>query len=319
MPAPRYLVTGAAGFIGSAIARTLLAQGHAVRGLDNFATGRHENVADLKHLDFMEGDLAEPKVAAAACAGVHCVFHEAAIPSVPRSVADPAGTHRANVTATLELLVATRDAGVRRLVYAASSSAYGNPPTLSQREDMLPDPLSPYAAAKLAGEHYLRSFHAIHGLPTVALRYFNAFGPRQDPHSPYSGVLAKFITLMLAGKTPVVDGDGEQSRDFIYIDDVVRANLLAATAPEKGVAGRVFNIATGVRTTVNEVVAQLRTLTGYRAEVRHGPPRTGDVKHSLADISLARRHLGYEPQVDFATGLARTVAWYRQSLTGAAS
>jgi UDP-glucose 4-epimerase len=314
MSEPRYLVTGVAGFIGSAIARALLAQGHAVRGVDNFATGRRENLAGLKGLDLMEGDLADPKIAAAACSGVSCIFHEAAIPSVPRSVADPAGTHRANVTATVELLVAARDAGVARVVYAASSSAYGNQPTLPKREDMLPDPLSPYAAAKLAGEYYLRSFHAVYGLPTVALRYFNVFGPHQDPHSPYSAVLAKFITLMLAGKTPTIDGDGEQSRDFTYIDNVVHANLLAAAAPEAEVAGRMFNAATGVRVTLNQVVAQLRDLTGYRGEVKNGPPRTGDVKHSLADISLARRHLGYAPQVDFATGLERTVAWYRQSL-----
>lgn len=314
MSEPRYLVTGVAGFIGSAIARALLAQGHAVRGVDNFATGRRENIADLKGLDLVEGDLANPKVAAAACGGVGCIFHEAAIPSVPRSVADPAGTHRANVTATVELLVAARDAGVPRVVYAASSSAYGNQPTLPKREDMRPDPLSPYAVAKLAGEYYLRSFHAVYGLPTVALRYFNVFGPHQDPNSPYSAVLAKFITLMLAGKTPTIDGDGEQSRDFTYIDNVVHANLLAAAAPEAEVAGRMFNAATGVRVTLNQVVAQLRSLTGYSGEVKNGPPRTGDVKHSLADISSARRHFGYEPQVDFATGLERTVAWYRQAL-----
>lgn len=308
----RYLITGVAGFIGSAIARALLAQNHPVRGLDNFATGQRENIADLPGLELLEGDLAEAAVAAAACQGITCIFHEAAIPSVPRSVADPVGTHRANVDATLELLVAARNAKVQRVVYAASSSAYGNQPTLPKREDMLPDPLSPYAVAKLAGEHYLRSFHAVYGLPAVALRYFNVFGPRQDPTSPYSAVLAKFITQMLAGQTPVLDGDGEQSRDFTYIDNVVHANLLAAAAPEAEVAGRVFNIATGVRVTLNQVVAQLRSLTGYAGEIQHGPPRPGDVKHSLANITLARRHLGYEPQVDFATGLARTVAWYQR-------
>lgn len=309
--ASRYLVTGVAGFIGSAIARTLLAQNCAVRGLDNFATGQRENIAGLKGLDLLAGDLAEAEVAAAACQGITCIFHEAAIPSVPRSVADPVGTHRANVTATLQLLVAARDAKVQRVVYAASSSAYGNQPALPQRENMLPDPLSPYAVAKLAGEHYLRSFHAVYGLPAVALRYFNVFGPRQDPNSPYSAVLAKFITLMLAGQTPVIDGDGEQSRDFTYIDNVVHANLLAAAAPETEVAGRTFNIAAGVRISLNQVVAQLRPLTGYQGPVKNGPPRAGDVKHSLADITLARKHLGYAPQVDFATGLARTVAWYQ--------
>lgn len=313
----RYLVTGAAGFIGSAIARALLGQGHAVRGLDDFSTGRRENLDGLESLELLEGDLVEPGVAAAACAGIRCVFHEAAIPSVPRSVADPLGTHRANVDATLRLLVAARAAGVGRVIYAASASAYGNQPELPQREDMRPDPLSPYAAAKLAGEHYLRGFHAVYGLPTVALRYFNVFGPRQDPASPYSAVLAKFIILMLAGRAPVIDGDGEQSRDFTYIDNVVHANLLAAQAPEPEVAGRMFNIATGLRVTLNQLVAQLRPLTGYRGEVQHGPPRAGDVKHSQADIALARRHLGYEPPVDFARGLAQTVAWYRQSRVAA--
>lgn len=314
-----YLITGAAGFIGSSLVRALLAEGHTVRGVDNFATGKPENLAGLgPGFELLEGDLVEPEVAAAACRGVSGVFHQAAIPSVPRSVSDPLGSNRANVDATVQLLVAARDAGVRRVVYAASSSAYGNNPTLPKREDFLPDPVSPYAVAKLAGEYYMRCFHAVYGLETVCLRYFNVFGPRQDPDSPYSGVLAKFITLMLAGQSPVIHGDGEQSRDFTYIDNVVHANLQAMAAPAGLAAGKVFNIALGERVTLNQIVALLRPLTGYQGELRHEPPRAGDVKHSLADISLAQQSLDYRPQVGFGAGLERTVAWYRKRLSAPA-
>ena len=305
------LVTGAAGFIGSSLVQALLAAGHTVRGVDNFSTGKRENLAGIGALTLVEGDLAEPAVAAKACRGVEIVFHEAAIPSVPRSVADPLGSNRANVDATVQLLVAAREAGVRRVVYAASSSAYGNSPTLPKREDFLPDPISPYAVAKLAGEHYMRCFHAVYGMETVCLRYFNVFGPRQDPSSPYSGVLAKFITLMLAGQAPTIYGDGEQSRDFTYIDNVVEANLLAARAPADAAAGRVFNIALGERVSLQQVVALLRPLTGFQGEIKYESARAGDVKHSLADISLAQKYLRYHPQVTFQSGLERTVAWYR--------
>lgn len=313
----RYLVTGAAGFIGSTLVRALLGQGKTVRGVDNFATGKPENLADVAgKWEFIHGDLNDAAVAAAACRDVEVIFHEAAIPSVPRSVSDPLGSNQANVDATVQLLIAARDAKARRVVYAASSSAYGNNPKLPKREDFLPDPVSPYAVAKLAGEYYMRCFHAVYGLETVCLRYFNVFGPRQDPSSPYSGVLAKFITRMLAGEAPAIHGDGEQSRDFTYVDNVVRANLLAASAPAEKAAGRVFNIALGERVSLNQVVALLRPLTGYQGEVTHEPPRAGDVKHSLADVELARENLGFTPQVGFAAGLEKTVAWYRAARAG---
>ncbi|MGH9486265.1 MAG: NAD-dependent epimerase/dehydratase family protein [Terriglobales bacterium] len=306
-----YLVTGVAGFIGSALASALLARGEQVRGVDNFATGKRENLERCSGLDFVEGDLAEPECARAVCRDIGVIFHEAAIPSVPRSVSDPAASNRANVDATLHLLVAARAAGVERVIYAASSSAYGNSPTLPKREDFLPGPLSPYAAAKLAGEHYLAAFHAAYGMTTVSLRYFNVFGPYQDAQSAYAAVLAKFINAMLDGAAPQVHGDGEQSRDFTYIDNVVAANQLAASAPAAQVAGRMMNVATGSRITLNQVIALLRPMLNYQGPVTYGPPRAGDVKHSLADISRAREWLGYEPQENFADGLAKTVAWYR--------
>lgn len=309
----RFLITGVAGFIGSALARALLERGGFVRGLDNFSTGRPENISAIRSsIDFREADLLDSAAVADACAGVDYVLHQAAIPSVPKSVADPAGSNRANVDGSVSLLIAARHARVKRVVYAASSSAYGDQPTLPKHESMTPDPISPYAVAKLAGEMYMRSFYRCYGLETVALRYFNIFGPRQDPASPYSAVLAKFITLMLSGKTPAIYGDGEQSRDFTYVDNAVSANLLACTAPADQVAGRVFNIATGSRFSLNQTVFLLKNLTGYSGEVRYEAERAGDIKHSLADISLARRHLGYEPTVSFEEGLRRTVAWYRE-------
>jgi len=264
-------------------------------------------------MELIEGDLNDPKAAAASCAGVDCIFHEAAIPSVPRSVEDPITSNHANVTGTLQLLVAAKAAGVRRVIYAGSSSAYGNTPTLPKHEEMTPNPISPYAVSKLAGELYMRSFAQVYGLETVTIRYFNVFGPHQDPASQYSGVLAKFTMKMLAGETPTILGDGEQSRDFTYIDNVVHGNLLAASAPAEKVSGRVFNIATGSRITLNETVELLRRLTGYAGPVQYGPERSGDVKHSLADISRAREALGYEPLVRFAQGLERTVAWYKSA------
>ena len=309
---PRYLVTGVAGFIGSTLAHAVLAQGGGVVGLDNFSTGNHENLAGvLDRIEFHEADLLDLDALHQACRGVDYVLHEAAIPSVPRSVKDPLESNRANVDGTLNLLVAARDAKVKRVVYAASSSAYGDTPTLPKREDMLPYPISPYATAKLASEYYMTSFYRCYGLETVCLRYFNVFGPRQDPASPYSGVLAKFITQMLEGEAPTIFGDGKQSRDFTYVDNVAEANLLACTAPSGEVAGGVFNVATGRRTDLYQTFQILKKLIGYTGEVKYGPEREGDVKHSLADISLAEKHLGYKPKVDFEEGLTRTVAWYR--------
>lgn len=308
----RYLVTGAAGFIGSSIARALVARGDTVRGVDNFLTGRRANLEGLEAMEFVEGDLTDPRTAAAVCRGIDVIFHEAALPSVPASVADPARTHLHCATATLSLLGAAREAGAGRVIYAGSSSAYGESPTLPKHEQMAPDPISPYAVAKLAGEQYMRVFARVYGMETVVLRYFNVFGPRQDPSSQYSGVLAVFCRRMLAGEQPAIHGDGEQSRDFTYIDNVVRANLLAAAAPAERVRGRVINAATGRRITLNETFRILRELTGYRGEPAYGPPRAGDIRDSLADIRLAGELLAYAPEVDFAEGLRRTVAWYRQ-------
>ena len=309
----KYLVTGVAGFIGRSIAAALLERGDDVRGVDNFATGKRENLVGLEGLEFVEGDLADLNLAHAVCAGVEIVFHEAALPSVPRSVIDPVASNVACVDATVNLLWAAKEAGVRRVVYAGSSSAYGDTPTLPKHEEMLPNPISPYAVAKLAGEYYMRSFARVYGQETVSLRYFNVFGPYQDPASQYSGVLAVFCRKMLAGEEPVIYGDGETSRDFTYIQNTVEANLLAATAPAARVSGRVMNVATGVRVTLNQVVEALREITGYAGQVRYAPERAGDIKHSLADISLARELLGYAPSVDFREGLMRTVEWYRKA------
>jgi UDP-glucose 4-epimerase len=308
----KYLITGAAGFIGRSIAAALLARGETVRGVDSFITGKRKNLAGLEAMEFIEGDLASPTVCAAACDSVEVVFHEAALPSVPRSVADPVGTNVNCVDATLNVLVAARAAGVRRVVYAGSSSAYGDTPTMPKHEEMTPRPISPYAVAKLAGEHYMQSFWRVYGLETVVLRYFNVFGPHQDPTSHYSGVLAIFCRKMLAGEQPTIYGDGGQSRDFTYIENVVHANLLAAAAPAEKVAGQVMNAATGSRITLNDTFQILCGLTGYGGVASYNPPRAGDIRDSLADIRLARQLMGYEPQVGFEEGLQRTVAWYRQ-------
>jgi nucleoside-diphosphate-sugar epimerase len=307
----KYLVTGVAGFIGRSIAAALLARGESVRGIDNFITGKRSNLAGLETMEFIEGDLAHPAACERACAGVDVIFHEAALASVPRSVADPVGTNRNCVNATLNLLVAARAADVRRVIYAGSSSAYGDTPTLPKDETMLPNPISPYAVAKLAGEQYMRAFTRVYGLETVTLRYFNVFGPHQDPTSHYSGVLAIFCRKMLAGEQPTIYGDGEQSRDFTYIDNVVDANLLAAAAPAENVSGQMMNAATGSRITLNQVFALLCELTGYRGKPAYAEPRSGDIRDSLADISLAGKLLGYKPKVDFREGLRRTVEWYR--------
>lgn len=310
----KFLVTGAAGFIGRSIAAALLARGEQVRGIDNFITGKRHNLAGLEAMEFLEGDLRDPAVCARACQGVEIVFHEAALPSVPRSVADPIAAHEHCATATLNVLLAARDAGVRRVVYAGSSSVYGNSPTMPKREDMLPHPISPYAVAKLAGELYLSSFTQVYGLETVTLRYFNVFGPFQDPTSDYSGVLAIFCRKMLAGERPTIYGDGEQSRDFTFIENVVHANLLAAAAPAERVSGRRMNAATGSRITLNDTFHLLCELTGYQGRPAYGPPRAGDVRDSLADIALAKELIGYEPKVDFREGLRRTVDWYRSGV-----
>jgi nucleoside-diphosphate-sugar epimerase len=306
-----YLVTGAAGFIGRSIAAELLARGKKVRGIDNFVTGKRENLLGLEAMDFIEADINDAAAVAEACRGVECIFHEAAIPSVPRSIDDPVTSNHAGVSGTVQLLVAAKNAKVRRVVYAGSSSVYGNTPTLPKHEQMQPSPISPYAVSKLAGELYMQSFAKVYGLETVVIRYFNVFGPYQDPTSHYSGILAIFTMKMLAGEIPTIYGDGEQSRDFTFIQNVVHGNLLASEAPAERVSGKVFNVATGNRVTLNQTVEILRRATGYTGEVRYGAERSGDVKHSLADISRAKEGFGYEPLVSFNEGIERTVAWYK--------
>lgn len=305
-----FLVTGGAGFIGSHIADALVRRGDAVRVLDNLSTGFRSNLEHLgDRLEFVEGDLLDYRLLEELVNGVDCVFHQAALASVPRSVERPLDTHAACATGTLNLLDAARRAGVRRLVYAASSSAYGDQPYSSKREIDLPDPISPYGAAKLAGEYYCRAFQATYGFEAVAIRYFNVFGPRQDPGSPYSAVIPLFITAILSGRRPVVYGDGYQSRDFTYVANVVHANLLAADA--EGVAGRVFNAAGGRSITLLELLGAINEVLGTQVEPEFAPPRPGDIRESMADISMARTVLGYEPQVDFLDGLRRSIDYYR--------
>jgi nucleoside-diphosphate-sugar epimerase len=307
------LVTGGAGFIGSHITAALMANGARVRVLDDLSTGHRENLEEIGgDLDFIEGSVADEALLNKVLDGVEVVFHEAAIPSVPRSVEEPRQTHVASVDGTFSLLVAARDKGVRRVVYAASSSAYGDQPTLPKVEHMLPDPLSPYAVAKLVGEYYCQVFTRVYGLETVSLRYFNVFGPRQDPGSQYSGVVSRFISSLLSGERPVIYGDGEQSRDFTYIDNVVAANLSAATS--KGASGKVINVANGERITLNELLAELKDLTGkHDVTAEYKEPRVGDVRHSLADNTLAQEFLGYESRVGLREGLQRTIDWWKQS------
>lgn len=307
-----YLVTGAAGFIGSSITRELVARGERVRAIDNFETGKIENLESvLDEIEFHECDILDYANFADLCQGVDFILHQAALPSVPLSIADPARSHHININGTFNVLLAARRAKVKRVVYAASSSAYGETAVLPKQESMKPDPISPYAVQKLTGELYMRCFARIYGVETVCLRYFNIFGPRQDPGSPYSGVISKFITAMLKGESPVIHGDGEQTRDFTYVDNAVAANLAAAIAPADNVAGECFNIGMGQRISLNLTCRLLAEITGYSGNIKYGAPRIGDVRDSLADISRSRKLLGYEPLVSFKEGLRRTVDWYK--------
>jgi UDP-glucose 4-epimerase len=290
-----------------------LARGERVRGLDNFVTGRAENLAHVRNqVEFFEASLLDREALAAACEGVDVIFHQAALPSVPRSVMDPRTSHETNLNGTFELLEAARAAGVKRVVFAASSSAYGNQPGFPRVETMVPMPIAPYPVQKIAGEFYMKSYWQVYGLETVCLRYFNIFGPRQVPDSPYSGVMARFILQLQKGERPVIFGDGEQGRDFTYIDNVVHANLLASEAPAEKVAGRVFNIACGERHTLNETYGVIAGLLQTSIKPEYGPERTGDVKDSLASITAASESFGYTPVVGFEDGLRRTVAWYAE-------
>lgn len=305
-----YLVTGGAGFIGSNIVEELVRRGERVWVLDNFSTGKRANIASfLEDIELIEGDLRHLDTVRRATEGVDYVLHQGAIPSVPRSIDHPLDTDESNVRGTLNLLVAARDAGVKRVVYASSSAIYGDTPTLPKAEEMKPAPLSPYAVSKLAGEYYCQVFYQVYGLETVALRYFNVFGPRQDPTSQYAAVIPKFVTAMLRSEQPTIYGDGEQSRDFSYVTNVVQANLLAATAP--GVGGQVFNIACGQRYNLLELVDTINRILGTDITPVHTTPRVGDVRHSLADIARARKMLGYQVEVEFEEGLHCLIAWYR--------
>ena len=304
-------MTGGGGFIGSHLIRRLLADGHAVRVLDNFATGRRENLEEvLDEVELIEGDLQSYERVHNAVRGCELAFHLGALPSVPRSIQDPLTSNATNVVGTLNVLLAARDEGVRRVVYASSSSTYGASTELPKREEMPSLPIAPYAVSKLAAEGYCRAFQQVYGLETVALRYFNVFGPRQDPQSQYAAVIPNFITAVLEDRSPTIHGDGDQSRDFTYVDNAVDANILAANAP--GAAGEAFNVACGERVSLNEVVSRLGALAGVEVDAVHTDSRPGDVRHSLADISKAREILGYEPAIDFDEGLRRTYAYYQE-------
>jgi nucleoside-diphosphate-sugar epimerase len=305
-----YLVTGGAGFIGSHLTEELVRRGAAVRVVDSLITGKRSNLAHLTGVEFIEGDLADVEVARRAVSGVDYVLHQAAIPSVPRSVQDPITSNRANVTSTLNVLVAARDAGVKRLVYAGSSSAYGDTPALPKREDMPANPLSPYALQKLVGEQYCQMFTQLYGFATVAIRYFNVFGPRQDPGSPYSGVISLFSTALLEGRQPTIYGDGEQTRDFTYVANVVDGVLRACDAP--GAAGEVINVATGGRISLNELLRVMNRIVGTSIQAVYHPSRPGDVKDSQADIAKAQTLLGYLPRIGFEDGLRHTLEWCRR-------
>ncbi|HUT74988.1 MAG TPA: SDR family oxidoreductase [Armatimonadota bacterium] len=309
-----FLVTGGAGFIGSAIVEELIARGHEVRVLDNFSTGKHDNLDAVRGaIRMLEGDLRDPVTVRLACSDVDYVLHQAALASVARSLVDPVTTAEVNLNGTLNVLMAARDAGVRRVVFAGSSSVYGDNPQLPKREDAEPRPLSPYAVSKLAGEHYCRVFHRLYGLQTVVLRYFNVYGPRQRPDSQYAAVIPKFADALLHGQRPVIHGDGAQSRDFTYVANVVQANLLACEAPQA--PGGVFNIACGSRVNLLQLLDLLRAHTGNGIAPEHAASRPGDVLHSVADISRAASLLGYTPQVDIREGLRRTVEWHRSRLS----
>jgi UDP-glucose 4-epimerase len=304
-----YLVTGGAGFIGSHLAEELLRRGHSVRVADSLITGKRSNLDHIPAVDFREGDLADIGFANEVVQGCDYVLHQAAIPSVPRSVKDPITSHRANVDATLNVLVAARDAGVKRLVFAGSSSAYGNTPTLPKSEDMPSNPLSPYALQKVIGEQYLQMFTHLYGLETVSIRYFNVFGPRQDPSSPYSGVISVFATALLENRPPTIYGDGGQTRDFTYVANVVDGVLRACEAPNA--SGEVINVATGGRISLNELFAEMKKIVGATVEPDYQATRQGDVRDSQAAIDKAHTILGYKPTVSFEDGLTRTIEWYR--------
>lgn len=305
-----YLVTGGAGFIGSHLAASLVEQGAGVRVLDNFSTGKRENLAPiLGKIDLVEGDITDPRICAHACAGVRFVLHQAALPSVPKSIADPVSSHRTNVDGTFNMLLAARDAGVRRFVFAASSSAYGESPALPKTESMPTQPLSPYAVQKLAGENYCRVFAEVYGLETLSMRYFNVFGPRQDPASQYAAAIPAFVTAIIGDRPPTVYGDGEQTRDFTYIENVIKANLAAVEATKTH--GEVLNIACGDPVTVNAIIREINAILGKDVRPEYVAQRPGDIKHSWADISLAAEKIGFAPAIPLAEGLRRTIVWYR--------
>ena len=311
----KYLITGIAGFIGSSLATALVERGEYVRGIDNLLTGKRANLEGLMdRIDFREADLRDPLAMREACEGIDYVLHQGALPSVPLSVEEPEPSHQCNIDGTFNLLEGARAGKVKRFMYAASSSAYGDQPNLPSRESMPPRPISPYAVQKLTGEYYLSSYWRVYGLETVSLRYFNIFGPRQAADSPYSGVLAKFITQMLSGIRPTIFGTGQQARDFTYIENVVSANLLACQAPVEKVAGQVFNIACGSPRTLEEVYRTLARIIGFEAEPLYGPERNGDILNSHADISAAAAAFEYRPLVSFEDGLERTIAWFRDML-----
>jgi UDP-glucose 4-epimerase len=311
----KYLITGIAGFIGSSLARALVERGEEVRGVDNYLTGKAANLAGFyDQIDFREVDLRDASAIRTACEGIDYILHIGALPSVPLSVAHPEPSHRCNVEGTFHVLEGARAAGVKRIVYAASSSAYGNQPVLPSKESMRPMPISPYAVQKLVGEYYMSSYWQVYGLETVSLRYFNVFGPRQGADSPYSGVLAKFIQQMLEGTRPTIYGTGDQGRDFTYIDNIISANLLACAAPAEKVAGRVFNTACGGQYTLKQIYQLLAKLTGFERPPLYAKSRPGDILHSQADISAAAEAFGYRPLVGVEEGLQRTVEWYRETL-----
>jgi nucleoside-diphosphate-sugar epimerase len=312
----KYLVTGAAGFIGSNIVHSLLQRGEDVRGIDNFSHGRRENIAGiLNRFDFRQADVTDPNAVRSACAGMDFVLHQAALGSVPRSLDDPLATNHANIVGTLTVLQAARVTGVKRVIYASSSSAYGDTPTLPKRESMPSNPISPYAVSKYAGELYAQTFAKVMELETVSLRYFNVFGPRQHPSSQYAAVIPKFIRLMLNGEQPVMFGDGTQTRDFTFVDNVISANLLACQAPAGNVCGKMFNVAAGRRFSLNQLYSLLQELTGFSKPPEYAPGRTGDVHDSLADTGAAEKAFGYRTLVEFEEGLRRTVQWYREELS----